>query len=864
MRQYDNIKPLCTPLSVLLLFLLLVTGCSNTLKSGWTDFNAYFNTYYNGKTSFDRGVSQVRSQREDINPERPIGVYQKPVQTAQEDFIIAIEKSADILRFHPTSGYVDKAIEMIGKSYFYQGRFFPASQKFLELYATTSSEKTRQRAVLWRGRSLIELENYNEGLSYLQSQLFSSDYEWDDEIKSGINLLIGQLYVHNREWEDAARYLSEGLEGVNDRELRARANFLHGQVLEKLGQEREAFRAYDRASDPANPDFSVTYHAMKKKGQMARKTGDYQWAYDFFVSMTRDDKFFEYQGDLLYEVARTLQESGDYAGAMEEYDDLLHQNLHSPGRESIAKTYFGLAEIYRDHYQDYTLAAAYYDSSAQQIADLSRLPEDFNARLLADSYGAYANLIDRVQRLDSLLHLGSLPDEEFDAAIASVREQKVQEAEQQEAELQSTDDRMIMAEDIEPTDAAEETENGFLNHRNARVMNQVSQAFTAYWGPRPLIDNWRRAEAVRIAVINRTNNGDGTPATESGGQVIDEMLEEEEEGAGDGQVIVDLSDIPFTEEERAETREQIAETYYEIGNVFFLTLNMPDSAIQRYTGVIEKFPDSRLAPQAMYSLSETYHSVSDTVKSREVAENLIEKYPESRFAKQIAESHRITLEETVMNRQDSLDQRYRDILDDLDESPSEANAERLKTFAATYPDSEKASLALYQAATEFISLARGGDGPNRKSLYEGAYWDSTRVVLADISKNYASFPAMARVELLQEEIQAEGGMFTGDQLDEIPELIGGVEELLNQSGLQQQINSMSISTTYRLTVTVDKTGQPTGVRPAAENEDHSDLRDELIEAILVHARFTPPLAGGQPVNARFEWDIPVKYDEFRR
>lgn len=750
-------------------------------------------------------------QEVDINPERPIRIHETPVQVGQQDFLKAIEKSADILRFHPRSRYVDNAIEIIGQSYFYQGQFFSASQKFLELYNTTPDDKRKQTAVYWRGRSFLELESYIEGLTYLKSQQFASDLDWDEEIEAEIKLIIGQLHVNNREWEDAELYLSEGKEGITDRKKLARAHFLHGQVLEKLERYEDAMVAYELANNRSNPEFSITYNARKKMAQIARKTGDYQWSYDYLVSMTRDDNYFEFLGDLLYEVARTLQEGGDDLGAKEEYQHLLRQNLSTPSREAIAKTYYGLAEIHRDYHQDYAMAAAYFDSSASQATELIKLPETFDARLMADSYGNYSNLVEREQRLDSLLWLGSLPEAEFDSVIATVREKKILEMERQMEEQERAGDRIVSAEDIEATDVTEDTENGFLNHLNPQIMNQVSMTFRAYWGNRPLVDDWRRAEAVRLAIRSGNRNGDDTSEDET--ITDDEFLE----GGGDmnNQVIVDLSEIPFTEKDRAESREQIAQTNYEIANVFFLTLNMPDSAQARYLKVMNNFPESKMAPQAMYSLSETYNAVDDSIQARQVAEELIEKYPYSHFATRVAERHDIPMDyepvKVALSRQDSLNIIYLGVLQKLENGNVTANIERLKTFAQDYADSEKAPQALYRAATEYLNLARidpeyqerlsqvnkekeqweqkqnsfnelqdsslvmledstlSDEERNQWQVlsdsalaqpdsinfypYEGVHWDSARVLLTKLSQNYASFQAMERVERLREEIK---------------------------------------------------------------------------------------------------------------
>ncbi|MEX0772669.1 MAG: tetratricopeptide repeat protein [Balneolales bacterium] len=916
------------PYTLIPLYLLMLSGCSTTFQSGWSDFNAYFNTYYNAKTSFERGVIQIKGQEEDINPERPIRIHQTPVQAGRQDFENAIEKSADILRFHPTSRYVDHAIEIIGQSYFYQGQFFSASQKFLELYNTTTNDRKKQNAIYWRGRSFLELESYNEGLIYLKSHLFSSDHEWERITEAHINLVIGQLHVNNHEWDDAEIYLAEGKAAMPDRKLLARANFLHGQVLEELERYEDAFDAYDLAIHNANPEFNITFNARLKKAQVARKMEEYQWAYDYLVSMTRDDKNFAFMGDLLYEIARTLHESGDYIGAQEEYTHLLSQSLSTPTQETTAKTFYGLAEVHKDYYVDYQRAAAYYDSSAQQATDLNKLPEEFDARLLATSYGNYTELVNHVQRLDSLLWLGSLPEAELDSVIANVREENVRKMEQELEDEQNAEDQFTSVDEVEITDAVEDTENGFLNHLNPQSVARVSQTFRALWGSRPLVDDWRRGEAVRSVTLHRSNgeSNDIIDEDRSEEEVFEETPEEQNDVPNE-QVLVDLSDIPFTEEERIEAKEKLAETYYEIGNVFFLTLNMPDSARSRYYEVLDRFPDSGHAPQAMYSLSETYLSLEDSVNAREIAVKLTEKHPQSDYAKNMAERYNIAYgpEEGGMTRQDSLNQMYSEMMDDMKSGKLQENAEKLKNFAHTYKDSDKAPQALFQAATEYLTLAREDsihhqrvDEVNQISkawesqnlelnalkdsshimledstlteeeyqkwssladsslaplnldeqyLYKGAYWDSVRVLLADVSENYPAYSGIDRVESIKDEIRSieeevsnevENGILSCDELDARPEIIEDMDQLLAESGIQEQVNTLMVRSTITLMITIDESGDPIDLQSVGK-EYNTALMESLFETLKKDVNFSPPTVDGEPVRAACEVHIPVEF-----
>jgi tetratricopeptide (TPR) repeat protein/TolA-binding protein len=675
---------------------LILHSCT-TLQSSWRDFNAYFNTYYNAKTSFERGVELQYRQETEINPERPIRVHTTPRRAGQNEFQIAMQKSADVIRFHPRSRWVDNAIEMIGLSYFYQQQYFSADQKFLELLSTTTNPAMRQRAILWRGRAALELENYVEGINYLQSRLFSTEFNWDPVLAAEMNLVIAQLFIARGEYDDAEVYIAEALPDIRDRRMLMRTHFLHGQILEILGRYEESFEAFQRATHRTNPNYDLIYYAELKMGVVARKSGDVDWAYDHFVSMSRDDRHYDFIEEIEYEIARTLQDMSSYTRSRQQYERILRHRTYNPPREITAKIYYGLGEIHRDFYHDYTLAAAYFDSSAQQATTPDRLPVDFDASVLARSFGDYSRLQGEIHRLDSLLWLGTLSESEFDSVITQIRQQRIAEMEQQERERRR---QQMISVDIDDMggQADEESEGGFLNHQNPQLMQQMSQAFQAYWGARPLVDDWRRIEAVRTAIIRQY---------EEEGEEIDNVDQVIEEAAAPAMQVaeIDLSEIPFTREEQRETLRLIASHEYEIGNVFFTSLNLPDSAATYYRRVMNRFPDSDLAPQAVYSLSELYHSTGDSVHSLQYAMQLVDFYPNTIYAERAANRFSLDLprSEHVMSRTDSLSQNFESI---KDLGLSAGRARELRKFAENNPDADKAPEALYRAVLDYIQLAR--------------------------------------------------------------------------------------------------------------------------------------------------------------
>jgi tetratricopeptide (TPR) repeat protein len=194
---------------------VLLSACGSTLKQNWRNFTAYYNTYYNAKRAYQTGIEQVEEQSVNINPEQPIRIHTAPVGAGQQNFQKAITKGAKILRKYPNTKWVDNALSLIGKSYYYRQEYFSAEQKFRELYANANSPKMKQRAVLWRGRIFMEMELYSQGISYLQNEL--GDIEnWNKSVKAEVQSVMAELYSYLNQWEPANEYLVESIPQLND------------------------------------------------------------------------------------------------------------------------------------------------------------------------------------------------------------------------------------------------------------------------------------------------------------------------------------------------------------------------------------------------------------------------------------------------------------------------------------------------------------------------------------------------------------------------------------------------------------------------------------------------------------------------
>jgi tetratricopeptide (TPR) repeat protein len=783
----------------IILACLIFSGCT-TIKQGWKDFTAYYNTFYNAKYFYSEGLNKNQRQTSPINPLQPIRIHDSPTNAGLADFDLAIERGSSILRNHEDSKYVLPAIELIGKSYYYRSEFFSALEKFQEL-ATLANGDLRGTGILWQGLTYLEMSNFNEGIRFLEIETEISQ-DWNSNLLAEIDAVLAQLHVAVGNHEQSIEYLQRSIPGLDHSEMKARGYFLLGQNYETLELESQALFAFSQVND-LRVSFDLEFNAKRKQAEVSRRIGNYDFAELIYRQLSRDDKFFEFRNDLQYEIARTQQIRGNAENAIISYYQVLRDRLQPPGNLTRAKTYFGIGEIYRDQLNNYSLAAAYFDSAASQRVDIQLLPQNFNARELADSFGQYAAIRSEITRKDSLIGIANLKPEELEALIQELQQIELEKIETELNRIQQQRDRMIVADETgQIVDAETEVEYGFLNNKSLAMLADASLQFQAVWGDRPLADNWRRRADVsgsRFDQIVLTDTEDEVVTIVENNASIPSLK------------TVDLSGIPFEEEEQEAMKQEIIELQYRLANVFFMSLDKPDSAKVYYQNVVEESSQKNLVTMSLYTLAEIELLQNNSERAVRWFDKLNEVDPYSIYSQRLSERLNIEFNPAEAGENLIVEKLYHEVISGIPDTLAVQRAEELKKLAEKGSGDSQRALLLFEAAREYMKAAQESSGlqdsirswfaiqdslvgeknefsalidssrimlqddtlteeetrfwqqvadstflePDLTGIFpfEGAYWDSTRSILARIETNYTTAEVMPRVQILKKMLE---------------------------------------------------------------------------------------------------------------
>lgn len=694
------------------LLLPLYAGCGRLsfMEEPLENFSAYYNTYYNAERALEEGIRAFEARVD----EQPIdqGVFlsmfgrSEQASTQRQPFEDAVLKSSELLRKFPDSKWVDDAILIIGKAWFFTLNFVGAEQKFNEIF--TLESPLHDEARFWLARTLIASSAYDDAFNHLQASLSAEDVSerWEPYYR----LALAELHVQRDNWEAAAAELEVGIEGVRDNDVASRASFLLGQVYEQLERPIDAIEAY-LSVQSYKPFYELSYAAQFSAIRVQMDYLDAVTAMRWLRQMERDDKNYDHRMELAYMRGQVLSALGRYSEALNAYDRLLYDPNSRGGSQMRGPVHYALGTYYRDVHEDFLYAAAHFDTAGQALESPARRGRQSSTTALKQApgaikdgpeqarvFGSFSEVSERLAHFDSLMYLGSLDDSSFQAVILEIRQQRADEMAQSERELlqRQAESSFGVSSGFVDTDGrggGGAGDAGFLFHRDPIRMEQARQDFVLIWGDRPLAINWRRLAAIEsVADEGGLVDASGSPEVDGTGKVALPP--------------VDFSEVPRDEDSWERMRERRAIARYELANVLFLSMNMPDSALTWYRMVIEEDWDLPVAQRALYALAEVQTTLGDDMAAQGIFEVIIRDYPNSEFAHRAYE--RLDLPAPAGLVTDSLglaERAYAAIEARWQTAAYDTLIADLIDLAVTWPSTEVAPRALFGASLTYLDRA---------------------------------------------------------------------------------------------------------------------------------------------------------------
>ena len=664
--------------------ILLLSACStknNTAKTRfWHSFHARYNTYYNGSQAFIDGSIEKENGNKD-NCTEMIPLYAVANKQSRElgkgNFDRAIEKAEKTIKLHSIKKRpewnkgrrkTEKDIEwlnrreynpflwhawlLLGKSQFQQGQFEEAAATFSymsRLYQTQPAISGIAHA--WQAKSYTELDWLYDAEDIINKQLrdsihYRAQKDWDYTL-ANYNIRAGR-------YQEALPYLRKVIKHEKRRKQKAREWFLMGQIQSLLGQKTEAYQSFKHVIR-LNPPYELEFNARIAQTEVMPAT-DAKSKISKLKRMARSDNNKEYLDQVYYAIGNVYLTQRDTLHAIEAYEEGCKKATRAGIEKGVLLLTLGNVywdkEKYADAQRCYGEAIGLLDKDRKDYKQL-----DERSKVL-DELVPHTSA---VELQDSLQRLALMPEAQRNKIIDKIIEDLIKKEKEEERARQEAE-----AEKIQQ---AEEAKNGNRNTRptpvapqptaggqstlwyfyNPQAVSQGKQTFQRQWGKRENQDHWQRLnktvvnfaqESTEDGEATETNEGtEATDSTDIATAPSDSIAgAKKSDGEAADSSALDphkreyyLAQIPFTEEQKAESDNLIKDGLFHSGIIFkdkLDNLRLSEKALGRLT---TQYADYEKNDEAWYHLFLLYSRLGRTAEAERCLAMLKSDFPESNW-----------------------------------------------------------------------------------------------------------------------------------------------------------------------------------------------------------------------------------------
>ncbi len=560
-------------------FVLLFSGC------------AYYNTFYNAKQFYkdaekdriEREKKMVVELTEQEKAERKkageatVNASEKPSQQEMQNYQKAIERASRVLEFYPDSKYVDDALMLLGRCFYYRQEYQKSQRKFEEIMQLYPDSDFIPEAKLLMAKCKLGLEEFDEAETQFLNLSIAKNTP--KEIQEEAKFELAGLYFKKQSYELAAQNFASSAKEADDKLIRAMSLYRLGECNIELQDFQEAINLFNRsAKESPNEEFKsqATYKLGAAYG-FAQEYDNAIETYDKLLSTEYDDTRIPM---IKLALAENLQKKGEMEESVNWYLNIIEEHKRT---DASARSFYALGLIEEYINKDYQRAKENYDMVRSEFANSLIAPDakdrSDNIRLLLDLNKEIAKLEGRYVETDSTEGEGD-PN--------------------QMAERDKRDDAPISLS----------SDGMWINYAGRHRPPPTSLL--------DLTEEDLERSAIASQMAATTDSTDST-----GAQIATKPAV--------------LDSATLAEMKAKQEKEKIftlAEKRMALAEILFFNFDKPDSAARLYETIIENQVDSSISTSAMYSLGYLYQNIlQDSIKADSVLNSLIVFNPESEQAK---------------------------------------------------------------------------------------------------------------------------------------------------------------------------------------------------------------------------------------
>lgn len=653
-----------------------LTACSTKKNTSGSRFyhsvTARYNTYFNGSEAYKAGLeAQENGHADDYtrllpmflpankqtqalgksNYETTITKCEKAIKThsiKSRPKINVNKKKSDkdkaFLARKEFNPFLKHAWLLMGKAQFQKGDFIEAASTFnyvIRLYANQPEVVSVARAYL--ARCYVEME-----WPYDAEDVFNK-IRRDSLPRQGAaerDASYADYLILTQQYKEAIPYLQKTVKKEKRKKLRARLNFLLGQLYRTTGDNTQAYKALKRVLR-SNPPYELALNARVMQSEVSSK-GQYRQMIKRLQRMAKNDKNKEYLDQLYYAIGNIYLSAADTVHCIGAYETGIEKST----RNGIAKAVLllRLGEIYWQR-EDYINAQRCY---AEVVGLLDKEHEEYKeADRRSQILTELEPHLSAVKLQDSLQALARMPEAQRNAAIDRVID-ALKKKEKEEAKLAAAQGGNAGGGATgtgTPTAGASNTGNrgnntaqtgagnskGAWYFYNPMVVAQGKSEFQRRWGKRPNEDNWRRSDKTvaqndEQGEYNYDEENDSTlQNTPEETDLADQALKDSLANDPHHREYY-LKQIPFTEDQLAASHQALSDGLYQAGILEMEKLENFDLAYRTLLRLLTEYPEYGTLDNVYYHLFLLNGRKGNPDEAATYRQRLLDEFPDSKLA----------------------------------------------------------------------------------------------------------------------------------------------------------------------------------------------------------------------------------------
>ena len=612
------------------------------------------------------------------------------VRANRADLNDIIKKASMPIQNRPGSDWTDDAYLLVGWARFYSMQFEDAALTFKYINSTSKDANAQHEGLIGLMRTFVATNELESARAV--SDLLDKETGLPADARE-LFLTRADYYLRTEQPKLAIPQLELAVPLIEAKNERSRTRYLLAQLYQEQGDDK---KAVEQLNDilAHNPPYELDFFAKLLLAQVSGLDEQNKARLDkYFAALLKDPKNKEYRDKIYYEMARLAYRQKNYPEALAKLRTAA--KVSTTNRSQKSYTYLLAGRIYYENLEKFRPAAAYYDSTVQNLSTTDRTYAAIKER--ADVLKEFAKQFTIVETQDSLqalvrLDAGALDQrlDQYATAELAARQKAADQkavAEKDQARAAELAGRTVptgssisalpngqSVPDPLAFDPAAAGTGAQWYFDNPATLGTARSDFVRRWDNRRLQDNWRNNSQPSNSPNTPANGGVPVTITGNGSTSVNPSSGHGAPGepqsaaaataapadpAAEKQALVATyrQALPTTPEKLQASNVQVEAALYELGNIYKEQLKERNRGMATYAQQVQRYPRGPHAADAYYLLYLHYKALPDPAKAAEYAADLQREFPQSLYAKLIADplyrEHELALHNAVAARVDS-------------------------------------------------------------------------------------------------------------------------------------------------------------------------------------------------------------------